>query len=326
MAKKNNTETFDNSYSNTVEAELENFLINKIVKVTPIIRPNSWSHKYQITEDGKEKTNSAYQFNTAVTYLSIPISKRTGLMIRPLDNVKRVRTVQFPDEEITEQEFFERLLGMNKGELDISRTKTDSNGNRYPDTFWQKLGTVKLRNEANILDLSTPMDMIKYKVLMLNKNVVAPSPGEKNKKRTYRFMIVDQEVAEVQEKQELNTKLEAFSWFARVKADINQLKEIMWLSDARITNTTNYDYVFAYVGKLVNDSPANFLKLVNDPHKESKLLLMKATKAGALIITKEKTYQFLDGKDIGPQLNAIKFIEDPENFAIVERLKEQSEI
>jgi len=168
------------------------------------------------------------------------------------------------------------------------------------------------------------MDMIRYKVLMLNKNVVAPSPTEKNKKRTYRFMLVDQEIAEVQEKEDLNTKLEAFSWFARIKSDIGQLREIMWLADSRISNTTNYDYVFAYVGKIVNESPSNFLKLVQDTHKDSKLLLMRATKSGSLVLSKEKTYQFLDGKDIGATGQAIKWVEDPENFAIVERLKEQS--
>lgn len=311
----------------TIETETEtvtNFLIEKVVKVVPVVRPNSWSYKYQITEDGKDKTNGAYQFNTAITYLSVPVSKKTGIIHRPLDNITKVRTSQFPNEEITEQEFFERMLGLNKGELDVSRYRTDEKGNRYPDTFWQKMGTVKLRNEANTLDLSNPMDMIKYKVLMLNKNVVAPSPAEKNKKRTYRFMIVDQEIAEVQEKEDLNTKLEAFSWFARIKADIEQLKEVMWLYDSRITSTTNYDYVFSYVGKIVNESPTNFLKLVQDPHKDSKLLLMRAVKSGALVLSKEKTYQFLDGKDIGATGQAIKWIEDPDNFAIVERLKEQS--
>jgi hypothetical protein len=307
-----------------LETELTNFLIEKVVKVVPVVRPNSWSYKYQITEDGKDKTNGAYQFNTALTYLSVPINKRTGIMYRPLDNITKVKTIQFPNDEITEQEFFERMLGLGKGELDVNKYRTDEKGNRYPDTFWQKLGTVKLRNEANILDLSNPMDMVKYKVLMLNKNVVAPSPSDKNKKRTYRFMIVDQEVAEVQEKQDLNIKLEAFSWFARIKADINELKEVMWLADSRITSTTNYDYVFAYVGKLVNDSPENFLKIVQDPHKDSKLLLMRAVKSGSLVLTKEKTYQFLDGKDIGPTVHAIKWIEDLDNFAIVERLKEQS--
>jgi hypothetical protein len=304
--------------------QLTNFLIDKVVKVVPVVRPNSWSYKYQITEDGKDKTNGAYQFNTALTYLSVPISKKTGIIYRPLDNINKVKTVQFPNEDITEQEFFERMLGLNKGELDVGKYRTDEKGNRYPDTFWQKLGTVKLRNEANTLDLSNPMDMIKYKVLMLNKNVVAPSPAEKNKKRTYRFMIVDQEIAEVQEKQDLNTKLEAFAWFARIKADINELKEVMWLSDSRITTTSNYDFVFSYVGKLVNDSPANFLKVVQDPHKDSKLLLMRAVKSGSLVLSKEKTYQFLDGKDIGATGQAIKWIEDPDNFAIVERLKEQS--
>ena len=317
MAKKiNDTETLD--------TPLETFFIDKVVKVVPIVRPNSWGHKYQISEDGKDKTNGSYQFNTALTYLSVPVSKKTGLYIRPLDNIKKVRTPEFPDEEITEQYFFERMLGMNKGDLDITKYKTDEKGNRFPDTFWQRSGTVKLRNEANTLDLSLPMDMLKYKVLMLNKNVVAPSPSEKNKKRTYRFMIVDQEVAEVQEKEELNLKLDAYSWFARVKADIEQLKEIMWLYDNRISNTTNYDYVFAYVGKLVNDSPAQFLKVVKDVNRDAKLLLMKAMKNGALVLTKEKTYQFLDGKDIGPQVNAIKFINDSENFAVIERLKEQS--
>ena len=139
-------------------------------------------------------------------------------------------------------------------------------------------------------------------------------------------MLVDQEVAEVQEKQEFSIKLEAFSEFNRIKADIKKLKEIMWINDARITNTTNYDYVFTNVAKIVEDSPSKFLSIVKDVHKDSKLLLMQANKVGALIITKEKTYQFLDGKDIGPQINAIKFIENPENFAIVERLKEQSNI
>jgi hypothetical protein len=306
------------------EKKLDSYLIDKVVKIVPIVRPNSWGYKYQITEDGKDKTNGAYQFNTAVTYLSIPVSKKTGLIMRPLDNIKKTRTTEFPDDEITEQEFFERLLGLAKGDLDISKTRTDEKGNRFPDTFWQKLGTVKLRNEANLLDLKNPMDLLKYKVLMLNKNVVAPSPSEKNKKRTYRFMIVDQEVAEVHEKEELNTKLEAFSWFARIKADIEQLKEVMWLYDSRITNTTNYDYVFAYVGKIVNDSPTNFLRLVQDPHKDSKLLLMRAVKTGALVLSKERTYQFLDGKDIGATIQAIKFIENPENFPIVERLKDQS--
>ena len=206
------------SKTETATMPLESFFIDKVVKVVPIVRPNSWGHKYQISEDGKDKTNGSYQFNTALTYLSVPVSKKTGLYIRPLDNIKKVRTPEFPDDEITEQDFFERMLGMNKGDLDITKYKTDEKGNRFPDTFWQRAGTVKLRNEANTLDLNMPMDMLKYKVLMLNKNVVAPSPSEKNKKRTYRFMIVDQEVAEIQEKEELNVKLEAYSWFARVKA------------------------------------------------------------------------------------------------------------
>jgi len=173
-----------------VETEqLENFLIDKVVKVVPIVRPNSWSYKYQITEDGKDKTNGAYQFNTAITYLSVPISKRNGLIIRPLDNIKKVKTIQFPDEEITEQEFFERMLGLNKGELDTNKKRTDEKGNTYPDTFWQKLGTVKLKNEANVLDLSNPMDMIKYKGLMLNKNVVAPSKT-RTKYKTRSILLV----------------------------------------------------------------------------------------------------------------------------------------
>lgn len=93
--------------------------------MVPVVRPNSWSHKYQITEDGKDKTNGAYQFNTAITYLSVPINKKTGIMYRPLDNIARVRTPQFPNEEITEQEFFERMLGLAKGDLDIGKYRTD---------------------------------------------------------------------------------------------------------------------------------------------------------------------------------------------------------
>jgi len=306
------------------EEELESFLVNKVIKVVPIVRPNSWSHKYQITEDGKDKTNGAFQFNTALTYLSVPVNKRTGLMYRPVDNIKRIRTKEFPQDEITEQEFFERLLGLSPGDLDISKTRADEKGNRHPDTFWQSKGTVRLRNEANTLDLSTPMDMLKYKVLMLNKTVVAPSPSEKNKKRTYRFMLVDQEVAEVTEKKDFAIKLEAFAQFDRIKSDIQEFREIMWLNDSRISNTNNYDYVFSQIGNIVEKTPEKFLSLIKDTHKDSKLLLMKAHKEGAIVVTKDRTYEFLDGKNIGTHINAIKFLEDPENFAVVERLKEQS--
>ncbi len=41
----------------TTAAPLESFFIDKVVKVVPIVRPNSWGHKYQISEDGKDKTN-----------------------------------------------------------------------------------------------------------------------------------------------------------------------------------------------------------------------------------------------------------------------------
>jgi hypothetical protein len=326
--KSVNTEVVETKVAYTPKPVVEeetNFLINKIVKIVPIVRPGSWSYKYSVTEDGKDKTNGNYQFNTAITYLSVPVSKKTGLILRPLDNVKKVKTPQYED-RVTEQEFFERMLGMNAGDLDTGKTKQDEKGNRYLDTFWQTKGTVKIRNEANTLDLSTPMDMIKYKVLLLNSTVIAKSPAEKNKKRTFRFMLVDQEVAEVQEKQEFSIKLEAFSEFNRIKADIKKLKEIMWLNDARITNSTNYDYVFTNVAKIVEDSPSKFLSIIKDAYKDSKLLLMQANKIGALVVTKEKTYQFLDGKDIGPQINAIKFLENPENFAVVQRLKEQSNI
>ena len=88
------------------EKKLDSYLIDKVVKIVPIVRPNSWGYKYQITEDGKDKTNGAYQFNTAITYLSVPINKKTGIMYRPLDNIVKVKTSQFPNEEITEQEFF----------------------------------------------------------------------------------------------------------------------------------------------------------------------------------------------------------------------------
>jgi len=255
--------------------ELPSFLQKKIVKIAPIVRPNSWSYKYQISEDGKDKTNGSFQFNTAKTYLSVPKDKRTGLMIRPLDNIKKMRTAEYPDDEITEQEFFERVLGLNKGDLDISRYKTDENGNRYPDTFWQKEGTVVLRNEA---------------------------------------------------KQELSIVLEAAAELNRIKADIEELKQIMWLNDLRITETSNYDYVFKQAGNIALKDPNKFLSIIKDPNKEVKLLLMKAVKAGHLVLTKERTYRFLDGRDIGTQHEAIKFLNNNENFAITENLKERLEL
>ena len=134
----------------TIETETEqltNFLIDKVVKVVPVVRPNSWSHKYQITEDGKDKTNGAYQFNTALTYLSVPVSKKTGIIHRPLDNITKVRTTQFPNEEITKT--FSNMLC---SDWHINYKDVFMFQGKYTNEYLLEI--VKLVNQINSLDLN----------------------------------------------------------------------------------------------------------------------------------------------------------------------------
>lgn len=117
----------------------------------PIKKPNSWRHKFKIEKNGSEINDAGFMFGNAKSWITVPLDKRTGLLVRVLDNTNKNKTVEFPNVELTEQEFFEKMLGLGEGDLDPNKTLQLPNGTRMPDSFWKKL-KVLLSLKMNLLN------------------------------------------------------------------------------------------------------------------------------------------------------------------------------
>lgn len=301
------------------------YLQNRKVKLMPVKRPNSWNQKFRIEKNGSEINDSGFMYANAKSWISVPLDRKTGLLVQVFDNTTRRKTVEYPDVELTEQEFFERKLGLSPGDLDPNKSLQLPNGTRINDSFWKKIeGTVTLMNESIELDLSIPHDMLRYKVLATHfRTLIAPSLKDQGRKSTYRYVIMDIEQIYKEENAKLNLEIEATSEFHRISNDINKMLEVIWMRENKISESTNIEYVKSACYKIAKESPSEFLAILKSPYREDKILLLKAVKKGVIVRTKEQTYRLRDGFDIGVMEAALKWLSNPENFDRRELIKDQ---
>ena len=304
------------------------YLLNKKVKLLPVKRPNSWRQKFKVEKNGSEINDSGFMFANAKSYITVPLDRRTGLLVSVLDNVTKNKTVEYPTVELTEQEFFEKQLGLTAGDLDSNRQIQLPNGRRESISYFKGPGgAVVLKNEAIELDLSKADDMLKYKVLASHfKTLVAPTLAEQNKKSTYRYVIMDIDQIVKEETNKLKVEMEASDAFNSIKTDMQKMLEVIWMKDSKISQSTNIDFVSTECFKIAKENPSLFLSIIKSPLKDVKLTLLRAVKAGVIVKGKDQAYLLRDGLSIGTMEDALKWLKNPENFDRVELIKDQTKL
>ena len=299
------------------------YLQNRKIKLMPIKKPNSWRQKFKVEKNGSEINDAGFMFANAKSWITVPLDRRTGLLVSILDNTVKHKTIEYPSIELTEQEFFEKVLGLQEGDLDANKTRTLPDGNRIPDSYFKK-NPVVLKNEAIELDLGRPHDMLNFKILASHfKSLIAPSFEEQNKKSTYRYVIMDIDQIMKAENHKLKVEMNAVDEFNLIKNDINKMLEVIWMKDGRVSESTNIEYVTTECYKIAKNTPELFVSILKSPFREVKIVLLRAVKKGVISKTKEQTYRLRDGFDIGTMDVALKWLKDPENFDRLELIKDQ---
>jgi hypothetical protein len=304
------------------------YLLKKKVKLLPVKRPNSWRQKFKVERNGSEITDSGFMFANAKSWITVPLDKRTGLLVSVLDNVTKNKTIEYPTVELTEQEFFEKQLGLSPGDLDSNRQIQLPNGKRESISYFKGVnGAVCLKNEAIELDLSRPDDMLKYKILASHfKTLVAPTLADQNRKSGYRYVIMDVDQIVKEETSRLKLEMEASEAFNSIKTDIQKMLEVIWMKESKISESTNIDFVSTECYKIAKNTPAEFLAIMKSPLKDVKLTLLKAVKKGVIVKGKDQAYLLRDGLSIGTMEDALKWLKNPENFDRVELIKDQTKL
>lgn len=229
-----------------------------------------------------------------------------------------------------EKDFLEHTMGLEDNALSIHKREH----NFWDDSNPDGIAKVMLKKQDNYLDLSDPNDYIKYKILIANKDWIAPSLKalEDHPKATYQYVIIGEGDETKSAKSNMSNTMMCYKEYGKIEDDVDTLRLIIETLDGRpVASTSKLEFLQTKINDLIQANPKTFLKVVTDKMLPTKVLIKKGVAAG--VITKKGDYLYLrsdnkplceDGED--PTLNiAAKYLNDPKHqsikFAIETELK-----
>ena len=225
----------------------------------------------------------------------------------------------------SEKEFLEEYMGLEKNALSIHR-KNDN----YWDNFF-----VTLHKQPNYLDLSNPNDYIKYKVLLANRDYIAPSLQvlEDNKKATYQYVIVEEGEETSKANRNMSYTMQAYMEFGKIQDNNDILRVLVEILDGKpVSNKVKVEYLKERINNLIQKDAKIFVKTAQDALLPTKVLIKKAIEAGIISNRGGLLYMKNDGTPLcgdneEPTVNvAAKFLNLPKNqtlkFSIESKIKE----
>lgn len=246
----------------------------------------------------------------AVRTFTVPVLK-SGMYVNVLTN--------------EEKAFLEEIMGLEYDALSIYRKK---------DNYWDNF-QVPLHKQDNVFNLASPDDYIRYKVLLANKDYIAPSMQEMEDhfKATYQFVIISDGEEVKTAKDNMSSTMRCYKEFGKVENDVDILRTIIEAIDGRpMSVNTKLEFLQTKANELIQADSKMFLRVITDPMLPTKVLIKRAVEAG--IISNRGGYLYLKsdnsplcGHNEEPVLNiAAKYLNNPKNqelkFAIEAKLKE----
>lgn len=190
-----------------------------------------------------------------------------------------------------EKTFLEEYMGLEYNALSVYRKQ-----NNYWDCS-NPGAVVSLGKYDNYFDLSVPDDYIKYKILLANKDYIAPSMEylEDHPKASYQFVIICEEDETKAKMAKFSTKNACFMELGKYQNDVDTLRVIIETLDGRPTApTSDASFLLVKCDELIQANAKMFLKIVKDPMLSTKVLIKKSIEKG-LIGKKGDGYYLIDG-------------------------------
>lgn len=190
-----------------------------------------------------------------------------------------------------EKEFLEQTMGLEYNALSIYRKE---------DNYWANK-QVRLTKQDNIIDLSDPEQYIKYKILLANKDEIAPSLQalQDRPKATYKFVIIKEGEETNSAKKEMSATMQAYMEFGKIQDDTATLRTIVETIDGRpIAVNTKVEFLQTKINKMIQADAKLFLKVITDPLLPNKTLIKRAVEAGIISNRGGFFYSKEDGKPL----------------------------
>lgn len=224
-----------------------------------------------------------------------------------------------------EKDFLEEIMGLEYNALSIFKKVNN---------FWDE-ARVRLTKSDNYLTLSEPNDFINYKILLANKDYIAPSLQalQDNPKATYQFVIIAEGEESKSAKDNMSATMKCYKEYGKIENDIDTLRVIIETIDGRPTaQTSKLEFLQNKINNLIQADSKLFLKVITDPYLSTKVLIKKGVEAGIIANRDGHLYLVSDNSPLcGPNeeatLNiAAKFLNMPRHqdllFALQAKLKD----
>lgn len=229
-----------------------------------------------------------------------------------------------------EKTFLEEIMGLEYNALSIYK-KVD---NFWDDSNENGINKVRLSKQDNYFNLSDPEDYIRYKILLANKDYIAPSLQalQDTPKATYQYVIISEGEETKTAKDNMSATMRCYKEFGKIEDDFDTLRVIIETIDGRPTSkTVKLEFLQTKANELIQNDSKIFLKVINDPMLSTKVLIKKAIEAG--LISNRGNYLYLRADNSPlceineePTLNiAAKYLNSPKHqevkFALEAKLK-----
>jgi len=313
MADNNdNLEVLDTPKEAPKVEPLKSYLEDRLVNVEPY--ENTAYSDELVKNKGQVKIDLFHR-----TKQSFDLPKgRGGHLIKILDNDprKRRKTPEFPNEALTEQEFFEKMLGRD---LDFLRKE---------DNFWETdpLAKVYISRNGIKLDLANEIDNLHYKILIACKGDFAPSKqyGYDNG-GYYTFYMTDEAQKKKADIEKIKAEGTAAKIFASKIEDAKMISDFLKVAGHTNKNATKEWLQKAFVDIYQNsaaDGYAKFIGIAEDKWFKEKILIADGVISG--VLERMGKEYWMAGKRIGAVQDVIAFLNDPKNSPVVIRIQEMS--
>lgn len=189
-----------------------------------------------------------------------------------------------------EKAFLEYIMKLEVNALSVYK----KNDNFWDDSNDNGISKVRLTKQDNYLNLADPEDYIRYKILLANKNYIAPSLEalQDSPKASYQFVIIAEGDETKNAKVNMSTTMKCYKEFGKVEDNADILKVIIETIDGRpLAANTKLEFLQTKANDLIQADSKLFLKVITDPMLLTKVLIKKSIEAG--LISKRGDYLYL---------------------------------
>lgn len=191
-----------------------------------------------------------------------------------------------------EKAYLEKVMGLEKDALNIYR-KVD---NFWDDSNPNGIGRVTLKKQDNYLDLNSPTDYIKYKILLANKDYIAASLEELENfpKATHQFVVISENAEATSRMNKADITMKCYMEYGKVENDADTLRVIIELLEGRPVGNVKLDFLKGKIIEWIGRNSKMFLNTITDELLPAKVLIKRCVEAG-LIGKRNDTYFLIEG-------------------------------